>query len=57
MDMEAGSTTDRLCNLGQVAGPLQASDPTFVLLRVKEGNTGETLSSARHVGSRRLRPP
>lgn len=32
MDMEAGSTTDRLCNLGQVAGPLQASDPTFVLL-------------------------
>lgn len=29
-DLNAGSATYRLCDLRQVTGPLQASDPTFI---------------------------
>lgn len=30
MDLNTGSTTYRLCDLGQGTGPLQASNPTFI---------------------------
>ena len=49
------ATTYRLCDLGQVTGPLQASESTSIPLgigvRVKRGNKCETLSSARQVDS------
>ena len=49
------ATTYRLCDLGQVTGPLQASKSTFIPpgtgVRVKRGNKCETLSSARQMDS------